>query len=55
MPRCRPWTEARLHPLAAMAGHNIQTQESYYRHIIVRYIDKPSIDLRRECEGKSEG
>jgi hypothetical protein len=38
-----------LHPLAAMAGHSIQTLESCYRHIIVRYIGKPPIDLRREC------
>jgi hypothetical protein len=38
-----------LHPLAAMAGHNIQTLESYYRHIIVRYVGKPPIDLKEEC------
>lgn len=38
-----------LHPLAAMAGHSIQTLESRYRHIIVRYVGKPPIDLEREC------
>ena len=38
-----------LHPLAAMAGHSIQTLERYYLHIIVRYIDKPPIDLRQGC------
>lgn len=38
-----------LHPLAAMAGHSIQTLESHYRHIIVRYIGKPPIDLVEEC------
>jgi hypothetical protein len=38
-----------LHPLAAMAGHNIQTLENHYRHIIVRYIGKPPIDLWQEC------
>lgn len=38
-----------LHPLAAMAGHNIQTLENYYRHIIVRYIGKPPVDLWQEC------
>lgn len=38
-----------LHPLAAMAGHSIQTLEDHYRHIIVRYIGKPSIDLEGEC------
>jgi hypothetical protein len=38
-----------LHPLAAMAGHSIQTLEDYYRHIIVRYLGKPPIDLVKEC------
>ena len=38
-----------LHPLAAMAGHSIQTLESHYRHIIVRYIGKPPMDLVEEC------
>ena len=38
-----------LHPLAAMAGHNVQTLENHYRHIIVRYIGKPPIDLVEEC------
>jgi hypothetical protein len=38
-----------LHPLAAMAGHSIQTLEGYYRHIIVRYVGKPPIDLWEEC------
>jgi hypothetical protein len=38
-----------LHPLAAMAGHNIQTLENHYRHIIVRYLGKPPIDLVEEC------
>lgn len=38
-----------LHPLAAIAGHNIQTLENHYRHIIVRYIGKPPIDLVEEC------
>jgi hypothetical protein len=38
-----------LHPLAAMAGHSIQTLEDHYRHIIVRYVGKPAIDLVEEC------
>jgi hypothetical protein len=38
-----------LHPLAAIAGHNIRTLEDYYRHIIARYIGKPPIDLEEEC------
>jgi hypothetical protein len=38
-----------LQPLAAIAAHNIQTLESFYRHIIVRYVGKPPIDLWEEC------
>jgi hypothetical protein len=38
-----------LHPLAAMAGHSIQTLEDHYRHIIVRYVGKPAIDIEAEC------
>jgi len=43
-----------LHPLAAMAGHSIQTLEDRYRHIIVRYIGKPAIDLEEECRAARE-
>lgn len=38
-----------LHPLAGWAAHDIETLERYYRHLIARYLDKPPIDLAREC------
>jgi hypothetical protein len=39
-----------LHPLAGWAGHDIETLQRYYRHLIARYLNKPPIDLGKECE-----
>jgi hypothetical protein len=32
-----------LHPLAAMAGHNVQTLENYYRRIIGKLVEECAI------------
>jgi hypothetical protein len=39
-----------LHPLAGWAGHDIETLQRYYRHLIARYLNKPPIDLALECQ-----
>jgi hypothetical protein len=38
-----------LHPLAGWAGHDIETLQRYYRHLVARYLNKPPIDLGTEC------
>ncbi len=38
-----------LHNLAAWAGHDVQTLQRYYAHVIARYQGKEPIDLEREC------
>ena len=38
-----------LHALAAYAGHDVQTMQRYYAHVIARYRDARPIDLEREC------
>jgi hypothetical protein len=39
-----------LHPLAGWAGHDIETLQRYYRHLIARYHGQPPIDIEAECE-----
>lgn len=39
-----------LHNLAGWAGHDVQTLQRYYAHIIARYEGSEPIDLERECE-----
>ena len=39
-----------LHNLAGWAGHDVQTLQRYYAHIIARYQGSDPIDLARECE-----
>ncbi len=38
-----------LHALAAYAGHDVQTMQRYYAHVIARYRGGRPIDLEREC------
>jgi hypothetical protein len=38
-----------LHNLAAWAGHDVQTLQRYYAHVIARYQGGEPIDLEREC------
>lgn len=38
-----------LHNLAAWAGHDVQTLQRYYAHVIARYQGREPIDLEREC------
>lgn len=38
-----------LHNLAGWAGHDVQTLQRYYAHIIARYQGTQPIDLDREC------
>ena len=38
-----------LHTLAGWAGHNVQTLQRYYAHIIARYQNTKPIDLEAEC------
>ena len=39
-----------LHTLASYAGHDVQTMQRYYSHVIARYRNSQPIDLERECE-----
>lgn len=39
-----------LHTLASYAGHDVQTMQRYYSHVIARYRSSQPIDLERECE-----
>ena len=39
-----------LHPLGGWAGHDIETLQRYYRHLIARYHGQPPIDLEAECK-----
>ncbi|HEX3737338.1 MAG TPA: hypothetical protein VHV53_07320 [Solirubrobacterales bacterium] len=38
-----------LHPLSGWAGHDVQTLQKYYAHIIARYRNQEPIDLEEEC------
>jgi hypothetical protein len=38
-----------LHNLAGWAGHDVQTLQRYYAHVIARYQGTEPIDLDREC------
>lgn len=38
-----------LHTLASYAGHDVQTMQRYYSHVIARYRHAPPIDLEAEC------
>jgi hypothetical protein len=38
-----------LHTLASYAGHDVQTMQRYYSHVIARYRDAEPIDLEAEC------
>jgi len=38
-----------LHTLASYAGHDVQTMQRYYSHVIARYRNSQPIDLEREC------
>jgi hypothetical protein len=38
-----------LHALAAYAGHDVQTLQRYYSHVIARYRDARPINLEAEC------
>ena len=38
-----------LHTLASYAGHDVQTMQRYYSHVIARYRNSLPIDLEREC------
>jgi hypothetical protein len=37
-----------LHSLAAWSGHDVQTLQGYYAHVIARYLGAPAIDLEVE-------
>jgi hypothetical protein len=43
-----------LHALAAYAGHDVQTLQRYYAHVIARYRDARPIDLEAECRRARE-
>jgi integrase len=38
-----------LHTLASYAGHDVQTMQRYYAHVIARYRNAQPIDLDTEC------
>jgi hypothetical protein len=38
-----------LHTLAGWAGHDVQTLQRYYAHMIARYQGAEPIDLEAEC------
>jgi hypothetical protein len=38
-----------LHTLASYAGHDVQTLQRYYAHVIARYRSAKPIDLEAEC------
>jgi hypothetical protein len=38
-----------LHTLASYAGHDVQTMQRYYAHVIARYRTAQPIDLHAEC------
>ncbi len=38
-----------LHNLAGWAGHDVQTLQRYYSHVIARYLGAEAIDLESEC------
>jgi hypothetical protein len=39
-----------LHTLASYAGHDVQTMQRYYSHVIARYRHRKPIDLEAECK-----
>ncbi len=39
-----------LHTLASYAGHDVQTMQRYYSHVIARYRNAQPIDLEAECK-----
>ena len=39
-----------LHTLASYAGHDVQSLQRYYAHVIARYRDARPIDLETECK-----
>jgi integrase len=39
-----------LHTLASYAGHDVQTMQRYYAHVIARYRNRKPIDLEAECK-----
>jgi hypothetical protein len=43
-----------LHSLAAWAGHDVQTLQGYYAHVIARYLRASAIDLEAECAAARE-
>jgi integrase len=43
-----------LHTLAAYAGHDVQTMQRYYAHVIARYRNAQPIDLEAECTAARE-
>jgi len=43
-----------LHSLAAWAGHDVQTMQGYYAHVISRYLGEPAIDLEEEWAAARE-
>ena len=38
-----------LHNLAGWSGHDVQTLQRYYAHLIARYQGQEPIDLAQEC------
>ena len=38
-----------LHTLASYAGHDVQTMQRYYSHVIARYRNRKPIDLDAAC------
>jgi hypothetical protein len=44
-----------LHTLAAYAGHDVQTMQRYYAHVIARYRNAQPIDLEAECQAARDG
>jgi hypothetical protein len=43
-----------LHNLAGWAGHDVQTLQRYYAHVIARYQNAEPIDLAAECRTARE-
>jgi integrase len=43
-----------LHTLASYAGHDVQTMQRYYSHVIARYRNAEPIDLEAECKAARE-
>jgi integrase len=39
-----------LHALASYAGHDVQTMQRYYAHVIARYRNAQPIDLEADCQ-----